>query len=426
MPRVRRISPRSSRSVPNAPGAAAAASSAFKAAPSAFKALCAFDAAPTTFRTRLIALKATPIALKATPAAVKAAPAAVKAAPAAVKAAPAAVKAAPAAVRVTAAAVAITAAACAGATGCGITAPPAAEVPRQVDNADPAAKPAISTRDSQRVLAGYMAALNRAVTGGDAAAWRAALTGPLAATAAATLRQGGGRPAAPGRYALLAPVLHVPRLTGYPKWFAAAAIEQRKAPGNTVQRPVLLLFVRRDAARPWQAAYRLYLPAKRPPPRAAVDGQGYATTPGALAAPAVVPDRVPTTHAAYLNDGKPAGVFAAGPYTTGLRRAAERERARARAGGWRASQAAAAANHPTYALRAADGGALVWYAIEETRTLTGVPAAQVPADARAYLAGRTGRKIEIRRLRTALAHVPPKGEVKVIAGQPTLISATIT
>lgn len=327
----------------------------------------------------------------------------------------------------TAVAAAAAAAICAGAAGCGITAPPAAERPGQVAGNDApaaAAKPAISTRDSQRVLGAYMATLNRAVASGDATAWRAGLTGALAATAPATLRVNAGRPAPPGQYALLAPVLYVPRLTGYPKWFAAAATEQRKAPGGTASRPVLVLFVRKDAAGHWLAAHRIALPAKQPPPRAAVDGQGYATTPGALAAPAVVPDRVPATHAAYLNDGEPAEAFAAGAYTTGLRKAAERRKARARAGGWRATLTAAAANYPTYALRAADGGALVWYTIDETETLAGAPATQVPADARAYLAGRVGAQVRIRRLRSVLAHVPPRGPVQILTGRPTLVAAT--
>jgi hypothetical protein len=84
-----------------------------------------------------------------------------------------------------------------------------------------------------------------------------------------------------------------------------------------------------------------------------------------------------------------------------------------------------AGEYPAYTLRAAAGGALVSYALDETETLTGAPPESVPAEARTLLAGRTGQEVRIRRLRLVYAHVQSKGEVQVLASTSGLVGATV-
>jgi hypothetical protein len=309
---------------------------------------------------------------------------------------------------------------------CGIVTPPAVEVPkRAVRAADAGVEPAISPAESQRVLSGYTTRQNRAALSGDGTAWRGGLTGPLEATAGTALRVNGGRPPEQGQITLLAPVLHVPRLSGFPKWFSATATEQRSGVPGRKSRVVLLVFVRRDARSRWQAAHRLYLPARTKAPRPATDDQGYVAVPGRDDRLAVAPQRLADLHSQYLSSGIPTKLFGPGPATSGRRRAVQQAKAAARAGGWRTAFTVVAGEYPAYVLRAAAGGALVWYALDETETLTGAPPESVPVDVRTLLAGRTGQEVRIRRLRLVYAHVQAKGGVQVLATTAGLVGATV-
>lgn len=311
-------------------------------------------------------------------------------------------------------------------TSCGIVTPPASGAPKRAARTTPVAEPAVSPAESQRVLSGFVTRQNKAVLAGDGAAWRAGLTGSLEATAGAALRANQGRPPDRGQLSLLAPVLHVPRLDRYPKWFAAAATEQRVAPEGRTRRAVLLLFVRTGDAGRWLAAHRLYLPRGTKPPRAATDDQGYAAVPGAADKLAISPDRVAAAHSDQITGRDNGPLFAAGPYTSGLRDAARRAATTARAAGGNVTLTVAPAkNLPPYALRAAGGGALVWYVLDELETRTGPAAASVPRDVSAYLAGRTGAQVKIRRLRPVLAHIRPKGDVQVLGTAPALVAAAV-
>lgn len=310
-------------------------------------------------------------------------------------------------------------------TGCGIVTPPAADVPNRKAQAVPQGDPAISPGDTGRVLRNYTNRLNRAVQIGDGAAWRTVHTGPMEAMAEAAVRRNQGRPGDQDQIALVTPVLHVPRLTDQPKWFAAHAVEQRTGPAGKTARPVMLIFARGQGERRWRVAYRLYLSPKIRPPRPVTDNEGYTAVPDSGEKLAIAPDRLPDVHAEYLRTGAPPALFAPGPATTGARRKAKRARAAARDGGWRTELTVTAADHPTYAIRAGGGGALVAYTLEETVTLTGAPADQVPVEARTLLAGRTGEVIRIKRLRMVLAHVPPKGRVQVISDAAALVGAAV-
>src|SRR5512139_2203556 len=149
--------------------------------------------------------------------------------------------------------------------------------------------PAVSAEESAKVLADFGTGYSAATRSGDLRDWRTVVTDGLGDAFAAQARIYGRQPGAePVR--LLNPAFYVPRLSGYPRWFAVAALEQS---GNRSDQ-VLLLFVRKNSADRWRAAHRLAFKGR--PPSVDLDEQGYART---IGSPAV--SGLPAAHAAYLS-----------------------------------------------------------------------------------------------------------------------------
>lgn len=294
--------------------------------------------------------------------------------------------------------------------------------------AQQATRPAVSSGESLQVLDEYVAKFNKAATGADGRGWRSLLGEPLSATAAARLRIGHGRPPESTTIALVNPVLFVPRLDAYPKWFVAAAMERRGRTGRPHQ--VLLMFTRSGPEAPWLLANRTVTAERLP--KIATDGQGYAiaVSPGTPGRLAVDLNDLPGAHAAYLSTGA-GGPFAPGPYTSAWRAGQSATSRRLRHGGWADTAAFAQSRYPVAALRTKDGGVLAWYALSRVDSL--VPAGQaapdpgaVAAEIRGFL-GRplSGTRTEVRAawLLLPLTYVPPGGRVAVLGLTTDLTSA---
>ncbi|WP_119728735.1 hypothetical protein [Thermomonospora amylolytica] len=229
--------------------------------------------------------------------------------------------------------------------------------PLPAASATPAGEPAVSPRESQAVLDGWTERFNEAVDSGAEADLRAVTAGPLRDSLVGRARAGGGLPESE-RIALRNPVLYVPRLTGHPRWFAAAALDD--AGGDA--RQVLVLFERARADEPWRAAHLLTFKGR--PPALDFDAGGHAIPADG--------GSLPAGHAGYLATGN-RSAFTPDAFTR-----AAHERARGSDTTFRP------ARHQVRALRTDDGGTLVWYAVEQRRTLD-VGDRALPADVRARL-----------------------------------------
>jgi hypothetical protein len=169
---------------------------------------------------------------------------------------------------------------------------------------------------------------------------------------------------------------YVPRITGYPRWFAVVG----KAPhGDNA-----LMMVRPSAARPWRESMVINDQAPAAPlassfRRVLLDQAGYArAVPAADPALTVSPAQVPARYAGVLAGSQAAArLFAPGAATTGW---AATDRARAELAaqrGWRLRSSYRPAALPSFALRCRGGGALELFTVQAERTWTGVSAAPV-------------------------------------------------
>ena len=190
-------------------------------------------------------------------------------------------------------------------------------------------------------------------------------------------------------YQYSAPQFSVPALTHYPQWFLVSA--QRSTETNGHLGPAvttLLVFERVKAGQPWTLNGSAALNHGQPVPMIAKDSDGYAveestTDPSLLLLPAVVGP----TQAAVVDQGPShpaAALIGRGPQTTGLY-TAQSARARAEAAqGLQYQWLLEGASFPQFALRLADGGALVLYGMDLDTTTEHpnlVPGSPIPVPA---------------------------------------------
>jgi hypothetical protein len=185
-------------------------------------------------------------------------------------------------------------------------------------------------------------------------------------------------------YTYGSPTFYLPQPSGYPRFFladvsqklvvrgheegnsATASIGGAKVP---VDGPVLMLFEQSAAAGPWQLASVSQFPAGTALPRLATDKNGYVPQVPLMSTDLLAqPYATGPLQAAVVDDGPAsaaAKAVAAGPLTTGLYQAA---RDRADIGlevpaGDTYQWSMEGTPYPAFALRTADGGALVLYAM---------------------------------------------------------------
>lgn len=269
------------------------------------------------------------------------------------------------------------------------------------DAASPKEAPAVSVEESYQVLKDWAERHNKAVASGDEDDWRDLTTGALQGPMTARARTYGRLPDSE-RISLRNPALYVPRLTGHPRWFAAAALDD--VGGQRQQ--VLVLFQQAKPKEPWRAAH--WLVFRGDPPKLDYDGQGYAIP--------AVDESLATGHAGYLSTGDQS-LLRPDRFT---RQARDEARRSAGPSGWSTTTRFGPDRHPVYALRTDDGGSLVWYAVERRQTFKASGGARpdtLPADVRAYLtkAGRlSATKVEATWTWLCIGYVPPQGAGHVL------------
>lgn len=260
------------------------------------------------------------------------------------------------------------------------------------------------------------------------------------------------------------PVFYLAGSAGYPRWFVVRAgltyASQQPAGTTVIGTPggvqlagmdgdVLMLFTKDSAAGAWQMSSESYLAPGEPVPALAADTSGHVpVVPLSDAGLLVRPDFTGPLQAAVVDDGRAspaAKVVASGPLTTGIY-------ANERAGlvGLNAPHGDVrqwdleGTNYRQFALRTADGGALVFYAMylnttvqtpaslaQQSPPLKPGPPIRVPSAMAPLLpAGQPPPRIELdgQQLLSFAAVDPPSGSGKVnviaIGGNWSYASAT--
>jgi hypothetical protein len=275
--------------------------------------------------------------------------------------------------------------------------------------------PAVASRQqAARVLAHFTAVSNRANRNADPKLNATIETGVLGAIDAAQLkveratRPGGDPGYKPLR--LTGTRYLVPEERGWPKWFVADTANNRD------HNRWLIAFTRAGAGAPWKASYLTILDPARMP-RFAVDAHGHAEA-VPLGAPglAVPPARLGARYTAYLRNGRPA-VFTPGPYTSVLRRKRIPTLHTDRYVTQYVDQPVPAADYPSFALRTADGGALVLFTTRHSSKVTaaqGTPLPPLEPYTKALITGQAKEWVTRVGLAEQVALVPPGGRVRIV------------
>jgi hypothetical protein len=267
------------------------------------------------------------------------------------------------------------------------------------------AAPAITAARARQVFDHYVATAAKAASPHSASPVLSLVTGVERAVLAATLGSHSvvlsGTPSdansayrsslsvapGPARYTYGSPTFYLPEASGYPRFFVASVARTlpgtKPADGTTTsaggaQLPAdgraLMLFSQASTRAPWLLASSSQLPAGVTMPKLATDGAGYTPT-VALSDPALLaqPDDTGPLQAAVVDDGPAsaaAKAVAAGPLTTGMYQGAADH-----AGGMTAPRGDVyqweldGSSLPELAIRTADGGALVFYAMTLSTTV---------------------------------------------------------
>ena len=190
------------------------------------------------------------------------------------------------------------------------------------------------------------------------------------------------------------PTFYLPAAAGYPRWFVADVNTTYTGPGRVSQTPAdgalvpwmapgngpaLYLFEQSSAATPWQLASQSALAPGTTVPALATDASGHVAT-VSLSDSALLarPDIAGPLQASVVDDGpasSAAKMVASGPLTTGLYSTMRSTLLGLTAPAGDVSQwELEGSNYRQFALRTADGGALVFYAMYLNTTVE-VPAA---------------------------------------------------
>ncbi|TDC54657.1 hypothetical protein E1281_15940 [Actinomadura sp. KC345] len=283
------------------------------------------------------------------------------------------------------------------------------------DPAQPRGAPPLSKAQAQQVLASYTEGANRAGGRFDRRALRAIETDPQLAMDTATLRMRRAvRQPAP-KLAFREASFYIPRLGGYPQWFAAGAVTGQ---GKQARRHAML-FTRAKAGAPWLLASDPR-PGDDPLSRVALDPDGYATPVAQDAEGLAVPPRkLPAAHAALLTEGpraEDASVIADGPQTSETYKALTQGAKTLAGRGVTLSSRFSAAPYTVYALRTKDRGALVWYVLKQNEAYSASNRGKlgVSGDLVGLAPARTSRtRMDTTVLVQYLATVPPEGRATV-------------
>ncbi|MFA1548545.1 hypothetical protein [Actinomadura chokoriensis] len=281
--------------------------------------------------------------------------------------------------------------------------------------AKPRGAPALTKAQAQQVLASYAATANRAGRGLDGRALRAIEADPQLSMDTAALKLGRAVRQRPPNLAFAATTFYVPRLTGYPRWFAA---DTATGKGDRTLRHALL-FTQAGEGAPWLLTADPY-PSEQALNKVALDRDGFATPVDPHAKDlAVPPGKLAQAHAALLTDGPRAGgasVLADGAKTSETYKALKQGERTLAGRGVTLSSRFSPAPYKVYALRTKDRGALVWYVLKQNEAYSATKRGRLAVSG--DLVGLAPASAARTRLDTTvlvqyLATVPPKGRATV-------------
>lgn len=167
------------------------------------------------------------------------------------------------------------------------------------------------------------------------------------------------------RYQYGTPRFYVPRLKGYPLWFMA--VVPRTPLGGGPASTAIMVFDKRDPAEDFTLASLTLLGQGNTLPGIAVDPGGYATPLATFDTKLpIAPDAVGALQATVAQDGphsSATAVVAPGPYTTGVHGQIVAASKQAAARGYHYDSLPSGTSDPVFALKTANGGALVTYTL---------------------------------------------------------------
>lgn len=317
----------------------------------------------------------------------------------------------------------------AGASGCtgsagGPPSAPSATAPSASPTASVLAEPEVTLEEAAEVFATFAATDPVLRASGDLRLAMEYVRDAEARLTAVAYLSSAGRPP---RHTWGPPTLYVPRFpqgTASP-WFSALADRDGE--------PTLLTFAKNDDWR-LSSATRLLGPGGLP--EIALDAEGYAT---AVAdddrSITIRPQLIGPLHATVAEtgtDGAAAGLIADGPYTTDVAEQITAAREKAKKNGFAYDSIFQAGDYPLYALRTADGGAVIQYALSRLTTTTTKTAEDdyipVPESARWSISAPVLRRnLRLTEIHTYVIAVPPSSApaaAEVVGHAGALVKAT--
>ncbi|KAB2380264.1 hypothetical protein [Actinomadura montaniterrae] len=275
--------------------------------------------------------------------------------------------------------------------------------------------PALTKQQAGQVLAAYTTAVNRAGKRLDGRELPGIEADPQLSMDEAALKLRRTIRQRPPALKFTHPVFYIPRLRGYPHWFAADAITGK---GKQTLRHAML-FTQAKAGAPWLLAADPY-PADAALSKVALDPDGYATPvdAGDKGLP-IAPARLPAAHAAVLSGGTSApgaSALAKGPKTSETYNALKQGEQALANRGVTLSSKFSAAPYAVYALRTKDRGALVWYVVKQNEAYSAAKRGRlaVSGDLTGLAPAASARtRMDTTVLVQYLATVPPKGRATV-------------
>lgn len=246
-----------------------------------------------------------------------------------------------------------------------------------VTGAGGSAGTAVTAAQARQVFDSYVSATASALAGGDKKAALALTTGVQSDTVTAQFEAAAYTHAKLSSYQYGTPVFYRPALTSYPQWFVASVprtAPAAPAPASTAgvqlstRGQALLVFSKAGPGSPWLLASSVQLAPGQSLPTLAESANGDAeSVPLDNSTTLAEPQVTGPLQAAVVDDGPASAAMravAAGPLTTGIYAYQDHPAARYAAPSGDVRQwALEGSNYATFALRTADGGALVLYAM---------------------------------------------------------------
>ncbi len=299
------------------------------------------------------------------------------------------------------------------------------------------AGPPLTIAQAQQVLAGYTTVNNEANakrSGGLLATVEAGSSFAIDAGLYQVQQAAGSQPFPP--FSPVQATYYLPRgePAAGPRWFVVQVANAFTSNPAKVTSAEYLLFTQSAPGGPWQDTIEPYLLSGADVPRVAVGADGLATAVGADAATvAVAPGRLPAATAAALDSTGPGGAGggqAAVAVTGNLADRADLRTWQAAVRGGQVSDRhapAAGADGQEFALRTADGGALVFYTDAAEITITPPAGSQLQLTIPGfYSPGQALAQARVRYLEQFAAYDPPVaagGSPRVVASYSAITGA---